>query len=71
MNELKFVMWDIDLMIKYLWINFVIIDIFFIGGDLLIMCIKVLLNYLEVLIDVKIFNLCIVCLGSKVLVYWL
>ncbi len=70
MNELKFAMRDIDLMIKYLRTNPAITDILFTGGDPLIMRTKVLSNYLEALIDAKIPNLRTVRLGSKALAYW-
>lgn len=71
MNDLKFVMWDIELVIKYLCVYLCVMDILFIGGDLFIMKIKIISVYIDVLIEVKLFNFCIICFGIKVFGYWL
>ena len=69
MNDLKFAMKDIGLVIKYLQGHPKITDVLFTGGDPLIMRTKILGKYIEALLDAKIPNLKTIRLGSKALAY--
>ena len=69
MNELKFAMRDIELVIKYLQAHPNVTDILFTGGDPLIMKTRILGKYIETLIDAKLPSLKTIRLGSKALSY--
>lgn len=70
MNELKFAMRDIELVVKYLRANPQITDILFTGGDPLIMKTKLLRSYIEALLQADIPHLRTIRLGTKALGYW-
>ncbi|MEL7120077.1 MAG: lysine 2,3-aminomutase [Bacteroidota bacterium] len=70
MNELKFAMKDVELIIKYLKANPNVTDILFTGGDPLIMKTKVLSTYINALIEANIPNLKTIRFGTKALGYW-
>jgi KamA family protein len=70
MNELKFAMRDIELVIAYLRAHPNITDILFTGGDPLIMKTKVIRPYLRALIEARLPNLRTIRLGTKALGYW-
>ena len=69
MNDLKFAMKEIDLVIKYLHAHTEITDVLFTGGDPLIMKTKILGSYIEALLDANIPNLKTIRLGSKALTF--
>ena len=70
MNELKFAMRDIELIIKYLQAHPEVTDILFTGGDPLIMKTKILQQYIDALIAADLPNLRTIRFGSKALGYW-
>jgi KamA family protein len=70
MNELKFAMRDVELIIKYLRAHPEVTDILFTGGDPLIMKTKILQQYIDALIEADLPNLRTIRLGSKALGYW-
>lgn len=70
MNDLKFAMRDIELIIKYLQAHPEVTDILFTGGDPLIMKTKILQQYIDALIEADLPNLRTIRFGSKALGYW-
>ncbi len=70
MNELKFAMRDMELIIKYLRAHPRVTDILFTGGDPLIMKTKVLRQYVDALIEADLPGLRTIRFGTKVLGYW-
>lgn len=70
MNELKFAMRDVELIIAYLREHPNVTDILFTGGDPLIMKTKIIESYVDALIDAKIPNLKTIRFGTKALGYW-
>ena len=69
MNDLKFAMKEIQLVIDYLKASPKVTDVLFTGGDPLIMRTKILKGYIEALLDAKIPNLKTIRLGSKALTF--
>jgi len=69
-NELKFAMRDVELVVKYLRAHPEISDILFTGGDPLIMKTKVLQTYVDALLEADLPNLRTIRLGTKALGYW-
>ncbi len=70
MNELKFAMRDVELLIEYLRVHPNITDVLFTGGDPLIMKTKIIKSYVDALIEAKLPNLKTIRFGSKALAYW-
>lgn len=70
LNDLKFAMKDVEMIIKYLRAHPNVTDILFTGGDPLIMKTKILKTYIDALIEAKIPNLKTIRFGTKALGYW-
>lgn len=69
-NQLKFAMRDVELIIKYLQAHPEVTDILFTGGDPLIMKTKILAQYVDAFIEADLPNLKTIRFGSKALSYW-
>ena len=69
-NELKFGMKEVDLLINYLRANPQITDVLFTGGDPMIMSAKVLRSYIEPLINADLPGLSTIRIGTKALGFW-
>ena len=69
-DELKFGMKEVDLLIGYLRENPQITDVLFTGGDPMIMSAKMLRSYIEPLINADLPNLTTIRIGSKALGFW-
>lgn len=70
MNDLKFAMKEVDLLIKYLQEHPEITDVLFTGGDPMIMKTRILKTYIEPLLEAKIPTLKTIRIGTKALGYW-
>ncbi|MFN8673016.1 MAG: lysine 2,3-aminomutase [Candidatus Sericytochromatia bacterium] len=70
MNDIKFSMNEIELLINYIKENPSITDILFTGGDPLIMKSSILKNYIDALLDAKLENIQTIRIGTKSLSYW-
>lgn len=70
MDELKFAMHEIDLLVQYLREHPEVTDILFTGGDPLIMKTRILAKYIDALLDAKLPNLKTIRIGTKALSYW-
>ncbi len=69
-DELKFAMKEVDILIKYIKAHPEITDILFTGGDPLIMKTKILKQYIEPLLEADIPHLKTIRIGSKALGFW-
>lgn len=69
-NELKFAMKEVDILIRYIKAHPEITDILFTGGDPLIMKTKLLKQYIEPILEADIPNLKTIRIGSKALGFW-
>lgn len=69
-NELKFAMKEVDILIRYVKAHPEITDILFTGGDPLIMKTKLLKQYIEPILEADIPNLKTIRIGSKALGFW-
>ncbi len=69
-DELKFAMKEVDILIKYIKAHPEITDVLFTGGDPLIMKTKVLKQYIEPLLEADIPHLKTIRIGSKALGFW-
>ncbi|MCK5781925.1 MAG: 4Fe-4S cluster-binding domain-containing protein [Flavobacteriales bacterium] len=70
MDEMKFAMKEIDLVIEYLKAHSEISDILFTGGDPMVMKSKIFKTYIDALLDADIPNLKTIRIGTKSLSYW-
>jgi len=70
MDELKFAMHEIELLVQYLREHPEVTDVLFTGGDPLIMKTKLLAKYIDSLLDAKLPNLRTIRIGTKALSYW-
>ena len=69
-DELKFAMKQVDLIVEYLRRNPSITDLLFTGGDPMVMKSKVFAKYIDAIIEAKIPNLKTIRIGTKTLGYW-
>ncbi|MGQ1910708.1 KamA family radical SAM protein [Marinifilum sp. RC60d5] len=69
-DELKFAMKQVDLVIEYLRTNPQITDLLFTGGDPMIMKSKMFENYIDSILAADIPNLRTIRIGTKTLGYW-
>jgi len=69
-EELKFAMKEVDILIKYLKNHPEITDILFTGGDPLIMKTNILKQYIEPILEADIPNLKTIRIGTKSLGFW-
>ncbi|BCD60364.1 MULTISPECIES: KamA family radical SAM protein [unclassified Nitratiruptor] len=69
-NELKFAMKEVDLLIEYIKAHPSITDLIFTGGDPLIMSTKLLRSYIEPILNAKIPHLQNIRFGTKTLGFW-
>ena len=69
-DELKFAMKEVDILIKYIKAHPEITDVLFTGGDPLIMKTKILKQYIEPLLEANIPHLRTIRIGSKALGFW-
>ncbi|WP_421921135.1 KamA family radical SAM protein [Marinifilum sp.] len=69
-DELKFAMKQVDLIIEYLRQNPSITDLLFTGGDPMVMKSKVFEQYIDAIIAADIPNLKTIRIGTKTLAYW-
>ncbi len=70
MNELKFAMKEVDLLIEYIKAHPTITDLIFTGGDPLIMSTKLLRSYVEPILQANIPHLKNIRFGTKTLGFW-
>ena len=70
MEELKFAMHEIELLVRYLREHPEVSDVLFTGGDPMIMNAKVFSRYIDALLDADLPNLKNIRIGSKALAYW-
>src|SRR5574337_1370951 len=70
MDELKFAMHEVELLVQYLREHPEVTDVLFTGGDPLIMKTKLLAKYIDSLLDAKLPNLRTIRIGTKALSYW-
>ena len=70
LNEMKFAMREVDLLIEYVRQHESITDILFTGGDPLIMRTRKLAFYIEPLLEANIPHLRTIRIGTKALGYW-
>ena len=69
-DELKFAMKEVELLIEYIKAHPEITDLLFTGGDPLIMKTKILRQYIEPILEAKIPHLKTIRIGSKALAFW-
>ncbi len=69
-NELKFAMKQVDLVIGYLKANPQITDLLFTGGDPMVMKSKMFEDYIDAILAADIPNLKTIRIGTKTLGYW-
>ena len=69
-NELKFEMYETELLVNYLQQNPQVTDILFTGGDPMVMSAKRLQNYINPILESDIPNLLTIRIGTKSLTYW-
>ena len=69
-DELKFAMKEVELLIEYIKAHPEITDLLFTGGDPLIMKTRVLRQYIEPILKAKIPHLKTIRIGSKALAFW-
>jgi len=70
MNELKFAMKQVELLVEYIRRNPSITDVLFTGGDPMVMSYKIIGNYIQTLLDAKLNNLRNIRIGTKSLAFW-
>ncbi len=69
-DELKFAMKEVDILIEYIKAHPEITDLLFTGGDPLIMKTKVLKQYIEPILEANIPHLQTIRIGTKALGFW-
>lgn len=69
-QELKFAMREVELLVEYVRDHRQITDVLFTGGDPLIMKTRTLTPYIEALLDADLPNLRSIRIGTKALGYW-
>lgn len=69
-EEIKFAMHEIDLLIQYLKEHPEVTDVLFTGGDPMIMKARIFSEYIKPLLDAKLPNLSTIRIGTKALSYW-
>lgn len=70
MNELKFAMKEVDLLLKYLRIHKEVTDILFTGGDPMVMNAATLEAYIRPLLEPEFSHIHSIRIGTKSLAYW-
>ncbi len=70
MNELKFAMKEVELLVEYLKGHREVTDVLFTGGDPMIMKTKILKTYIEPLLDDELWNIQTIRIGTKAIGYW-
>jgi KamA family protein len=69
-NELKFAMKEVEILIEYIKAHPSITDILFTGGDPMVMSAKIFKTYIDAIIDANIPHLQNIRIGSKALTFW-
>lgn len=70
MEELKFAMKEVELLIEYIREHEEVTDLLITGGDPMVMSYKLLNTYLSAIVDAKIPHLKTIRIGSKTLSFW-
>lgn len=70
MNELKFAMKEVDLLLKYLRVHKEVTDILFTGGDPMVMNASTLEAYIKPLLNQEFSHIHSIRIGTKSLAYW-
>lgn len=70
MNELKFAMKEIELLLKYLRLHTEVTDVLFTGGDPMVMSAQMLSNYIRPLLNPEFSHIRSIRIGTKALSYW-
>ena len=70
MNELKFAMKEIDLLLNYLRLHTEVTDVLFTGGDPMVMNARMLSNYIRPLLEPEYRHIHSIRIGTKALSYW-
>ena len=70
MNELKFAMKEIDLLLRYLRLHKEVTDVLFTGGDPMVMQASCLESYIQPLLDPEYDHIRSIRIGTKALAYW-
>jgi KamA family protein len=70
MEDLKFAMKEIDILIKYIKAHPEITDLLFTGGDPMIMKTKIFKQYIDAILEADIPHLRTIRIGSKALAFW-
>ncbi len=70
MNELKFAMKEVDLLLKYLRLHREVTDILFTGGDPMVMNAQILAGYIRPLLTPGFNHIHSIRIGTKSLSYW-
>lgn len=69
-DELKFAMKEIELLVEYLAVHKEVTDVLFTGGDPMIMKTKILSAYIEPLLNENLSHIQTIRIGTKALGYW-
>ena len=70
LEDLKFAMKEVDILIKYIKAHPEITDLLFTGGDPMIMKTKIFRQYIDAILEADIPNLKTIRIGSKALAFW-
>ncbi len=70
MDEMKFAMKEVDLLVEYLKEHREVTDVLFTGGDPMVMKSKILRTYIEPLLSEELWNVQTIRIGTKSLSYW-
>ncbi len=70
LDEMKFAMKEVDLLVEYLKEHREVTDVLFTGGDPMIMKSKILRSYIEPLLSDELWNVQTIRIGTKSLGYW-
>ena len=70
LEDLKFAMKEVDILIKYIKAHPEITDLLFTGGDPMIMKTKIFRQYIDAILEADIPNLKTIRIGSKSLAFW-
>ncbi len=70
LDELKFAMKEIDILVKYIKAHPEITDLLFTGGDPMIMKTKIFKQYIDAILEADIPHLKTIRIGSKALAFW-
>jgi KamA family protein len=70
MNEIKFAMHEVDLLVEYIRQHPEITDLLFTGGDPLVMSTRILARYIRPVLEAGLDHLRTIRIGTKALAYW-